>query len=101
VLAGAARAGATVPAIPLETATDARQLVDRAVDRLSSHGIHAQGEIGEGAGSTAQDLLDIANRARASLILVGDRDSRVSDLLLGGVANRIAHLAECSVLIVR
>jgi nucleotide-binding universal stress UspA family protein len=101
VLAGAGRAGATAPAIPIESGVEARDLVDGAVERLSSSGIHARGEIGEGAGSTAQELLDIAERSRASLILVGDRDSRVSDLLLGGVANRIAHLAPCSVLIVR
>jgi nucleotide-binding universal stress UspA family protein len=101
VLAGAARAGATPPALSIESRTEARELVDGAVERLRNRGIHVRGEIGEGAGSTAQELLDIAERSRASLILVGDRDSRVSDLLLGGVANRIAHLAPCSVLIVR
>lgn len=34
-------------------------------------------------------------------IIVADRNSRVTDLLLGGVANRITHLASCSVLVVR
>jgi nucleotide-binding universal stress UspA family protein len=33
--------------------------------------------------------------------VVGDRNSRVSDVLLGGVAHRIVHLAPCSVLLVR
>lgn len=101
MLAGAGRAGATMPAMQVESSTEARELVDSGVERLRNAGIHARGQIGEGAGSTAQELLGIADRTGSSLILVGDRDSRVSDLLLGGVANRIAHLAPCSVLIVR
>ena len=53
------------------------------------------------AGSTARELLAIAQSFGATLIVVGDRGSRVSDVLLGGVAHRIVHLAACPVLLVR
>ena len=77
-------------------------LVDTAVTRLRSAGIEAVGKVGLGAaGSTARELLEIARAARATLIVVGDRGSRVSDLLLGSVAHRIVHLADCPVLLVR
>ena len=101
MLATTARPGATPPAMHVEGADEARQLVDEGVRRLQAAGIVAQGQIGEGAGSTARELLDIAQQHEANLIIVGDRQSRVTDLLLGGVANRIAHLAPCPVLVVR
>lgn len=102
VVAGAARASALPPAITLESEEAARKLVDDAVAQLQRAGVSAQGEIGPGAeGSTARELLDIAQSYRADLIIVGDRGSRVADVLLGGVANRIVHLAECPVLLIR
>lgn len=102
VVAGAARASALPPALSLESEEAARALVDSAVERLRGAGVRADGEVGPGAtGSTARDLLDIARGYGATLIVVGDRGSHVSDVLLGGVANRIAHLADCPVLLVR
>jgi len=50
--------------------------------------------------STAH-VFDIAQANGAILIIVGDRDSRVTDVLLGSVAHKIAHLADCPVLLVR
>jgi nucleotide-binding universal stress UspA family protein len=35
------------------------------------------------------------------VIIVGDRGSRVTDLLLGSVAHKIVHSAPCPVLLVR
>lgn len=101
-MVGAARASALPPALHLESEEQAQALVDAAVTQLRKAGVQAAGEIGHGAtDSTARELLDIAQAARATLIVVGDRGSRVTDLLLGSVANRIAHLAECPVLLVR
>lgn len=102
VVAGPARAGALPPALSFESEDAARALVDSAVARLRDAGVQADGEVGPGAtGSTARDLLQIAQSYDATLIVVGDRGSHVSDVLLGGVANRIVHLAGCPVLLVR
>jgi len=101
-VAGAARASALPPALSFESEEEAQELVDSAVGRLRAAGVHADGEIGPGAaGSTARELLGIAQAYRADLIVVGDRGSRVTDVLLGGVAHRIVHLAECPILLVR
>ena len=101
VVSTSGRPGALPPSAHLETDEQARALVDAAVTQLKDAGIDASGQVGEGIGSTARELLDIAQAYRATLIIVGDRNSRVTDLLLGGVAHRIVHLAECPVLLVR
>lgn len=101
-MVGTARPSALPPALHLESEEDARALVDDAVGTLQRAGVRADGRIGHGAeGSTARELLDMARSYRADLIVVGDRGSRVTDVLLGGVANRIAHLADCPVMLVR
>ena len=99
---GMARPSALPPVLHVESEDEARALVDAAVDRLRHAGVVAQGQVGHGAaGSTARELLEIAQSYGATLIVVGDRGSRVSDVLLGGVAHRIVHLAACPVLLVR
>lgn len=96
----AAKAGAP-PALHFESEEDAKRLVDHAVERMAVAGV-AAGQVGTGAaGSAARELLDIADVHRANLILVGDRGSRVTEVLPGGVAHRIVHLARFSVLMVR
>ena len=97
----AAKAGAIPPALHFESEETARHLVDEAVERLRAVGVDARGRVCEGGGSTARELLEVAGAFGATLIVVGARGSHVSDLLLGGVAHRIVHLAECPVLLVR
>ena len=102
MVAATARPGALPPALHLESEEEAQRLVDDAVARLRGVGVRAVGEVGPGAaGSTARELLGIAQAHNSTLIVVGDRDSRVTDVLLGGVAHRIVHLAACPVLLVR
>lgn len=101
MVAAAGRPGALPPILRFETEEAAKELVNVAVAHLRQAGVKAEGKVGPGAGSTARDLLDIARAFRANLIVVGDRDSRVSDVILGGVAHRIVHLADCPVLLVR
>lgn len=100
-VAAAGRPGALSPVLHVETEETAQALVDGAVQQLRAAGVQAEGKLSPGAGSTARELLDIAQTHRANLIVVGDRDSRVTDVLLGGVAHRIMHLADCAVLLVR
>ena len=101
-MVGLARPSALPPVLHVESEEDARALVDAAVKRLRNAGVQAEGQVGHGAAdSTARELLAIAQSFGATLIVVGDRGSRVSDVLLGSVANRIVHLAACPVLLVR
>jgi len=100
-MVGAAKAGAVPPSMHFETEEEARQLVDSAVERLRGDGLHAEGQVGPGAGSTARELLAIATSAGATEIVIGDRGSHVTDVLLGSVAHRVVHLAEIPVLLVR
>ena len=100
-MATAGRPGGLPPLVHLETEDRAEELVNSAVDQLRSSGVRVRGQVGSAAGSTARQLLDVASEFGANLIVVGDRDSRVTDVVLGGVAHRIVHLAECPVLIVR
>jgi nucleotide-binding universal stress UspA family protein len=95
------KAGAIPPALHLESEEEARQLVDSAVERLRGDGLQAEGQVGAGAGSTARELLALADAAGANLIVTGDRGSHVTDVLLGSVAHRVVHLAKVPVLLVR
>lgn len=54
------------------------------------------------AGDPSSVLIEVARHEHADLLVVGPRGrSRVSDLLLGGVARKVAQHAGCSVLVVR
>jgi len=101
MVAAVGKPGALPPIVHFETEETAQRLVDDAVRQLRDLGVTADGVVGPGAGSTARELLDIAQSQRANLIVVGDRDSRVTDVILGGVSHRIVHLADCPVLLVR
>ena len=96
-----AKAGAIPPALHLDDHSDAGHLVDETVNELKAEGIEAEGRVGKTGSATAAELLDIADSYSADLIIVGDLGSTVSDMLQGGVAHRIVHLAECPVLVVR
>jgi nucleotide-binding universal stress UspA family protein len=102
-LMGTARPGALPPLVHVESEEAAKMLVDGAVARLRGSELRARGLVhpGSGEGSTARELLEIASSYDATLIIVGDRGARVTDLLLGGVAHKIVQLAPCSVLLVR
>ena len=101
VIAATPRPGAAPPPPAADDRREAHALVDRAVERLQRAGIAAGGVVRPGAGSTARDLLQIAEAFEATVIIVGDSGSRVTDLLLGGVAHKIVRDATCSVLLVR
>jgi nucleotide-binding universal stress UspA family protein len=96
-----AKAGAIPPAMSLDGDGDGRALVESALQRLHEMGVEAEGRTGRDGSASAAELLDLAERHGANLIVVGDRGSTVSDLLQGGVAHRIVHLAGCPVLVVR
>jgi nucleotide-binding universal stress UspA family protein len=101
MVAAAGRPGALQPLVHLESDSNSQSLVDDGVARLRRMGIAVRGHVADGGASTARQLIDVAEAFSADLIIVGDRASALSDVVLGGVAHRIVRLADCSVLLVR
>ena len=85
------------PPIPAE------ELVDTVVARFKQRGIDAAGEIRRvSSGETPQQIVEAAETADAELVILGSRGmSELKSLVLGGVANKVVHLATCPVLLVR
>jgi nucleotide-binding universal stress UspA family protein len=70
--------------------------------QLEQEGIAASLEIrGDVGARPAHELVDIARKTGADLIVAGSRGhSAVTGLLLGSVTNRLLHIAPCPVLVV-
>jgi nucleotide-binding universal stress UspA family protein len=89
-------------AIDLETEEEARKIVDDAVEALRKDGVEARGEVLTSRGHIADHILDAARVFNADLIVLGSRGmSRLHQLVIGSVANKIIQLASCPVLLVR
>jgi nucleotide-binding universal stress UspA family protein len=86
---------------PLEDEQTAHQLVEDAVKVFAEAGVPAKGQVGSGWGATARELLNLADQFNADLIVVGSHGSQVTQILLGSVAYRVVHQAQCPVLVVR
>jgi nucleotide-binding universal stress UspA family protein len=89
--------------IDIETRDEAQQVVDDVVRELKDAGTSVRGELVRVAlGQTPRVILDAAKEEGAGLIVMGTRGlSDWGRLLMGSVAHKVMHLAECPVLIVR
>ena len=89
--------------IDVETAAEARQLVDGVVRDLKDSGTNVRGEVVRvPLGQTPRAILDMAQEEAVGLIVMGTRGlSDWGRLLMGSVAHKIVHLAEVPVLVVR
>jgi len=69
---------------------------------LSEEGINASLEIkGDVGAYPAHEVVDVARRVGADLIIAGTRGhTAIGGLLLGSVTNRLLHIAPCPVLVV-
>lgn len=112
VTAGLGRDGAEVLVVhvhevgvvaSIETPSDAQSLVDGVVRELNDAGLKSTGSaVTARAGSTAPALLDAAKAFDADVIVMGTRGlSDFAGLLLGSIAHKVIHHAECPVLVVR
>lgn len=101
--AGAGRPGTMIrrEVAPLEDEQAANRLVEDAAKEFADAGIEAEGRLGSGWGATAKELLNLADEFRADLIVVGSHGSQMAQILLGSVAYRVVHQAQCPVLVVR
>lgn len=76
------------------------QLLDQAKKRATKAGATSV-KLRTGWGDPAKAIIEIAQREKANLIVVGRRGrSRLTGLLLGSVSQKLASLAPCLVMIV-
>lgn len=89
--------------IDVETAGEARALVDDVVRELKDAGTNVRGEVVRvPLGQTPRAILDLARDEGAGLIVMGTRGlSDWGRLLMGSVAHKVVHLSEVPVLVVR
>jgi nucleotide-binding universal stress UspA family protein len=82
---------------------DHRSKIERQVNELVDGGVNASMQVVEGGltGTAAHTIAEVAENEGADLIVVGSRGhTAFAGLLLGGVAQRILHIARCPVLVV-
>lgn len=78
----------------------AGQLLDRAARRLAQRGLPAASLLADG--NPAEEIIRVAERQRADLIVLGARGlTGLTRILLGSVSRKVARHASCSVLVVR
>jgi nucleotide-binding universal stress UspA family protein len=89
--------------IDIETDHEATKLVDDVVRELKGQDTNVRGEVVRvPLGNAPKAIVDIAHREGVGLIVMGTRGlSDWGRLLMGSVADKVMHLAECPVLIVR
>ena len=87
----------------LETADEARDILDAAVDELTRAGISAHGEIRHAVnGSAAREIVDSAREHDAGTIVMGSKGhGDLAGLVLGSTAHKVIHLTDRAVLVVR
>jgi nucleotide-binding universal stress UspA family protein len=88
---------------PIEAPKDAVDLVNAVVKELEAAGVKASGEARAGrVGQAAPEIVKQGKSMGADLIIMGTRGlSDFAGLLMGSVAHKVIHHAECPVLVVR
>jgi len=87
----------------VETNTEARDVVERAVKQLEADGVDASGDaVAARSGSIAPTIIEAAHTLGCDLIVMGTRGlSDFSGLMVGSIAHKVIHHADRPVLVVR
>ncbi|HEX9716655.1 MAG TPA: universal stress protein [Actinomycetota bacterium] len=90
-------------AYDVEQPDEASDFVDEIVRTLKDAGVSARGEVETAPkGRVPRAIVEAAKEQGAGLIVMGSRGlSEWEELFLGSVTDRVLHLAECPVFIVR
>ena len=88
---------------PMETPSDAIDLVDGVIEELKQSGVKADGTATTArTGQAAPAIVDAAKSLGSGVIVMGTRGlSDFSALVIGSMAHKVLHHAECPVLVVR
>lgn len=88
---------------PIETPSEARTLVDDAVQKLVDAGVKATGLVRESIfGYAAKEITAEAKNRESDVIVMGSRGrGDLAGLLVGSTAHKVIHLADRPVLVVR
>jgi nucleotide-binding universal stress UspA family protein len=88
---------------PIETNSEAEDIVERALKQLDADRIEATGSaVAVRSGEVAPSIVEAARELGCDLIVMGTRGlSDFSSLLIGSVAHKVLHFADCPVLVVR
>jgi nucleotide-binding universal stress UspA family protein len=86
-----------------ETTEQSQTLVRQVAERLAKDGVNARGEsVSIVESGAAKEILEEARKFEANLIVMGTRGhSQLAGLMLGSVASKVVHHAECPVTVVR
>jgi nucleotide-binding universal stress UspA family protein len=89
--------------LPVEMNTEAQGVVDQTIKQLEAEGVNVSGQaVSARAGSVAPTIIDAARSFGSDLIVMGTRGlSDFSGLLVGSIAHKVIHHADCPVLVVR
>jgi len=74
-------------------------VLDEQCARARVAGVEVQGHTG--TGDPAQSIVEVAEREKADLVVVGNKGMAGVRRVLGSVPNSVAHQAPCSVMIVQ
>jgi len=85
------------------TSEQSLALAEQVAGQLVAEGVNARGVSSEAVqGGAAKEILEEAEKFGAGLIVMGTRGhSELSGLLLGSVATKVVHHAQCPVTVVR
>jgi nucleotide-binding universal stress UspA family protein len=102
IVAPPAPTGVPPPQAELETEAEAERLVEEALQRLREAGVNARGQVLPLRGRLANQIVEIAEAENVGVIVLGSRGmSRLQEMVIGSIANKVIHMAKCPVLLVR
>jgi nucleotide-binding universal stress UspA family protein len=86
-----------------ESGVEAEEILNAAVEKLSSAGVRAHGQVAHtGYGYAAREIVSFAQRTGIGVIVLGSRGrGDLAGLLVGSTAHKVIHLADRPVLVVR
>lgn len=88
---------------PTESIDQARAIVDSAVEKLTSAGLNAHGEVAHTIyGYAVREIMNFAEANNVGVIVMGSRGrGDLAGLLVGSTAHKVIRLADRPVIVVR
>jgi len=91
----------TIESLRTDLSTRSSELLETARSTARGASVDAETRIVETTRSVVEMIIEVSNREKADLLVVGSRGMTPGRLMLGSIAAGVANLAQCSVLVVR